>query len=203
MKWKDFFTKVYLVNLPEMKDRLEISHNALEKEGIEYELFVATKNEDGVVGLLQTMKRLFTEVLKTDIQNFIVLEDDFKFLLPPNGFLNILVDQLPSDYHCLFLGCNLLSRPMRVSENLLKIGSSYCTQAIGYNRKVIELILPLLENVLAYDIQLMKFIQPLDHCYCTYPMMCIQLPGYSSIEKGEKDWASFQSVTYATHTKGI
>lgn len=203
MKWKSFFTKVYLINLPEMTDRLRISAEALEEEGIEYTLFPAVKMEDGRLGLLATMKKLFTEVLESDTENIIVLEDDFEFLLKPNGFLNILVEQLPADYDCLFLGCNLLNRPERISENLLRIGTSYSTHSIGYSRKAIKKILPLFDNPVAYDILIMKGVQGDGHCYATFPMLSTQLPGYSSIEGKVIDWGEYISQSYRTYTKGI
>jgi len=46
----------------------------------------------------------------------------------------------------------------------------------------------------------MSGLQPLGKCYCTYPMLCLQRPGYSSIEKGEKDWGKTATFTYNAHT---
>jgi len=204
MKWKDFFTKVYLINLSEREDRLDVSRGTLEENGIEFERWEATKMENGVLGLLDTMKKLFTHVLEnTDDQNILVLEDDFKFLLPPNGFLNMLVEQLPTDYDCLFLGCNLLTVPTRFSENLLKIEQSYSTHAIGYSRAAIEKIMPLFEKPVAYDIMLRNGIQWDGKCYCTYPMLATQHAGHSSIENKFIDWGSYISQSYRTYTKGI
>lgn len=203
MKWKEKFKYVFLINLPEMKERLAVSEKILRDAGIEYNLFVATKDENGVKGLCNSMKALFEYILSTEIQDFIVLEDDCKFLLDINDFMNILVDQLPEDYHALMLGCNLTSRPERYSENLLRVNTSYCTQAIAYSRKAVELILPLLDVIEPYDIKLMKHIQSLGKTYCTYPMFCEQFSGYSSIEKKSMDWASYQRITYASYTKNI
>jgi hypothetical protein len=156
MKWKEKFTQVFLINLPEMTERLETSHKFLLDNGIEYTRWEATKDDNGVKGLILTMKALFIFILTcTEIENVLIFEDDCKCLLPFNDFMNILVEQLPEDYHCLYLGCNLIARPERYSENLLKISASYCTQAIGYSRKAIEIILPLLDYVEPYDIKLM------------------------------------------------
>lgn len=203
MKWKSFFTKVYLINLPEMTDRLRISVESLEEEGIEYTLFPAVKNDNGVLGLLSTMKKLFIEILEGEDTNVLILEDDFKFLLKPNGFLNILVEQLPVDYDCLFLGCNLLNRPERISDNLLKIGMSYSTHSIGYSKKAIEKIMPLFDKPKAYDILLRDGVQPDGNCYATYPMLATQHSGYSSIEGKVIDWGEYISQSYRTYTKGI
>lgn len=203
MKWQEKFTKVFLINLPEMGDRFHRSNRDLYLNNIQFELWPAIKHENGVLGLLATMKSLFTFILSTDTQDFIVLEDDFKFLFDVNPFLDLLVDQLPEDYHCLFLGCNLLSRPKRYSENLLKIDQSYSTHAIGYSRRAVELIMPLFDKPIAYDIMLRNGLQSLGKCYTTYPRLATQHAGYSSIEKKEIDWEIYMAQTYAMHTKGI
>lgn len=204
MKWKEKFTKVFLINLPHRTDRLEQSTKILNGYGVEFDLWDATPHEDGVMGLLLSMKYLFYHILrKTNIQHCIVLEDDCNFLLDFNDFMNLLVDQLPDNYRMLLLGCTLLGRPTRYSDNLLKIEQSYCTQAICYPRTTIEKIYHLLDHREPYDIKLMREIQSLGNCFCTFPMMCEQFTMYSDIEKGVQDWASYQRITYATYTKGI
>lgn len=204
MKWKEKFTKVFLINLPHRKDRLEQSTKILDGYGVEFDIWDATLNEDGVMGLLQTMKGLFYHILRhTDIQHCIVLEDDCKFLLDFNDFMNLLVEQLPENYRMLLLGCTLLGRPTRYSDNLLMIEQSYCTQAICYPLSTIKAIYHLLDKREPYDMKLMKEIQIHGNCFCTFPMMCEQFTMYSDIEKGVQDWASYQRITYATYTKGI
>jgi hypothetical protein len=205
MKWKEKFTEVFLINLPEMVDRWERSDEILTLAGIDYTYWEATKHEDGRLGLLASMKSLFEHVLESDLQNIMVLEDDFKFIEPldVNAFLNILVDELPEDFHCLFLGCNLLDRPERISDHILRIGQSYSTHSICYSRKAVELILPLFDNPIAYDIMLRNGLQPLGKCYTCYPRLATQWAGWSSIEKREIDWEMYMRQTFAQHTKGI
>lgn len=203
MKWKEKFTEVFLINLPERIDRLSVSNAILHEAGVDYTLWKATKDEDGKKGLCLTMKALFEYIMVTDIQDFIVLEDDCNFKLNINDFLNILVEQLPEDYDCLYLGCNLTSQPTRYSENLLKICTSYCTQAIAYSRRTVEIIMKDIDKIEPYDIKLMKIIQSRGHSYCTFPMFCEQFESYSNIENKVMDWASYQRQTYASYTKGI
>ena len=112
-------------------------------------------------------------------------------------------EQLPADYDLLYLGCNLTSIPERYSQNLLKIATSYCTQAIGYNRKVVELILNNLNKIEPYDVKLMKLIQPRGQSFCTWPMFCEQFESYSDIEKKVVKWYEYQRITYNSYTKNI
>jgi hypothetical protein len=203
MKWKEKFTEVFLINLPERIDRLAVSDAILKEAGIDYTLWIATKNENGIKGLCLTMKALFEYAMLIGLENFIVLEDDCNFKLPINEFLNLLTEQLPENYDCLYLGCNLTSKPERYSENILKINTSYCTQAICYSRKAVEVIMKDIDKIEPYDIKLMKIIQGRGMSYCTFPMFCEQFESYSNIENRIMDWASYQRQTYASYTKNI
>lgn len=206
MNWREFVEEIFLIHLfdfPEHDHRLGKSILYLAENNIPYTLVKAIYNEHGVIGLLQTMKQIFQNVLSGPNKNIMILEDDFRFVLPFDNFMNLILSQLPADYHCLYLGCNLLNQPERYSDNLLRIQSSYTTHAIVYSREAIELILPMLDQVLAYDIILMKSIQPLRKCYCTYPMFCFQHEGYSSIDKQWRNWEKLSAETYAMNTKRI
>jgi hypothetical protein len=173
---------------------------------VRYVRWTATEHENGVIGLLVTMKRLLAFCIGKEYENTMILEDDNNFIIPPVPFLDEVWPQVPKDYHCLFLSCNLLARPKRISANILQISSSYSTNAIVYSLEAMKLILPLIEAnpTTAYDITLMKGLQQqYGKCYCTYPMLSNQRAGYSSIEKREIDWAAYQSQSFAMHTHNI
>lgn len=204
MKYLD---QIVVISLPNDvgRARMSVLEPHLKEQGIEYMKFDATENENGVVGLLQTMKELFTILVGHRFTNVLILEDDSEFVLPVRDFMNEVWPQVPKDYHCLFLACTLMSRPVRISDNILRIGSSYCTNAIVYTLEAMRLILPELEKnpTQAYDITLMKGIQQEGRCYCTFPQMCYQREGYSSIEKRSMDWKSYQTQAFNTYTKGL
>lgn len=206
MKYLD---KIFIVSLDNQvgRDRMIILRHHLYDQGIgNYEVWPATEHENGVIGLLQSMHSLFSHCIQKGINNVLVLEDDNNFLLPVRPAMREIWPQVPKDYHCLFLSCNLLSRPERISENILRIGSSYSTNAIVYSLEAMKLILPLIESnpTTAYDITIMKGLQQqYGECYCTFPMLSNQRAGYSSIEKREIDWAAYQSQSFATYTNGL
>jgi len=201
------FDQIVVISLPNEvgRDRMSVLEPHLKEQGIEYMLFEATENENGVVGLVQTMKELFTILVGHRFSNVLILEDDSHFVVGFWPFIDEVWPQVPKDYHCLFLSCTLLSRPTRVSDNILRIGTSYCTNAIVYTLEAMRLILPDLEKnpTQAYDITLMKGIQQENKCYCTFPQMCYQREGYSSIEKRSMDWKSYQTQAFNTYTKNI
>lgn len=202
-----YFDKIFIISLNNEigHKRTEVIWPELQEHDIQSARWSAIQHENGVIGLLQTMHQLFTYTVANNEQNVLVLEDDNHFLVPFWPAMDEIWPQVPKDYHCLFLSCNLLSRPTRISPNILRIESSYSTNAIVYSLEAMKLILPLLEQnpTLAYDIILMKFLQPENRCYCTIPMLSNQRSGYSSIEKREINWAEYQAQSFATYTKGL
>lgn len=201
----NFFDKVFLINLDSRTDRLEIADCHLREQKIEYERFPAVKDDNGIKGLILTMRKLFTECLQRGYKNIMVLEDDAEMLFPAVPFLNEIIPQLPNDYDCFHLGLNLLTDPKRIASNILLIDQSYATHAVCYSKAGMEYILPFLmrDEIQPYDILLMKNVQPNKRCYATFPMLCTQRPDYSDIEKKHMDWSRLMAMTYAMHTKQI
>lgn len=196
--------EVYVINLPERADRRELIDKELSQYGVAYTLVEAVKNDNGILGLLDSMKKLFSESISKGQSNIMVLEDDATFLAPPIEFLNTVLTQLPQDYHCFYLGANLINTPERYSENILKIRSAYATHAIIYSRAAIDIIMSLLDNhITAYDIILMNNLQGHGKCYCTYPLLATQQPGYSNIEKRIMDWSALMFTHFNLNTRNI
>lgn len=202
-----YFDRIFVISLPNEvgKKRMSVMTPHLNEHGVLFELWEGSEHKNGVIGLLSSMYYLFHFAIRFNWNNVLVLEDDNNFLLPFWPAMDEIWPQVPKDYHCLFLSCNLLSRPERVSPNILRIASSYSTNAIVYSLEAMKLILPLIESnpTLAFDIILMKFLQPENRCYCTFPMLSSQWPGYSSIEKREINWAEYQAQSFAIYTKGL
>jgi hypothetical protein len=202
------FDKIFVISLPNEvgRQRMKVILPHLKEEGIDFLVWVGTERENGVVGLLNSMHGLLTHCIEKGFENTMILEDDNRFLIPAVPFLDEVWPQVPKDYHCLFLSCNLLSRPERVSQNILRIRSSYSTNAIVYSLEAMKLILPLIEAnpTQAFDITLMKGLQqPYNKCFCTIPMLSEQRPGYSSIEKKEINWAEYQQQSFKMFTHNI
>lgn len=199
----EFFDKIFVLNLPERTDRLELILQELRDNEIQATVIDAVKHETGWKGLLLTMKKVFTVSLKDGHKNILVLEDDVQFVAPVKNFLSEVLPQLPERYHCFHLGVNLLSVPTRVSENILRISSAYSTHCVLYSREAMERILPLLDTPIPYDILLMQQIQPMGHCYASLPQLAIQRPGHSDIENKFVDWATHSATTFSMMTKKL
>jgi GR25 family glycosyltransferase involved in LPS biosynthesis len=202
----EFFDEVYVINLPERADRLVVISDELQGHGIPFTKFVATKHENGVKGLVESMKRLFSESLAKKQSNIMVLEDDASFLVPePVEFIRQVLQQLPKDYHLLELGLNLLTRPKRISDNLLKVMDCYSTHAICYSAEGMRFALERLcaVPVMPYDQFVRNEILCCGKTYCTYPMLATQREGFSSIENKRIDWGKLMATTYAMMTRNL
>lgn len=204
-KFLDYFDEVYVVSLNDRPERRILIKNELDGFNIPFTWFDAIRDENGIKGLLLSMKKLFHEILDKGQQMVIIMEDDCAFLLNAKLFLKEVLPQFPTSYHLMYLGLNLLTQPLRLSDNILKVRQAYSTHAIIYTREAIELILPIIDtdNPVPYDILLMKNIQGLEQSYCTFPMLATQRKGFSDIERKEIDWGKLMATTFAMHTKRL
>jgi len=72
MSWTNFFTKIFVINLPERTDRLIEIAEQLYKWGIPYELINATKHENGAEGLRITVENIFREAIKNEWESVLI-----------------------------------------------------------------------------------------------------------------------------------
>lgn len=202
----NFFDKIYVVNLKHRIDRRVEMEDELNAHGIPFVLFEATYDDNGIKGLVETMKRLFADALAKGYRNIIVLEDDAHFLVKnPVAFLAEVLPQIPKDYHLFYLGLNLIAKPIRVSENVLKVIDCYSTHAVAYSREGMQITAERLEQVplMPYDIFIRQEVLGRGASYCTFPMMATQRENYSDIEKSIPKWGQLMATTFAMHTKNL
>lgn len=204
----DFFDEVYVINLPHRVDRREVMIGQLSVFGMPYRFFDATKEDDGAVGLVKTMKKLLTEAIGAGHKNVMILEDDAEFLIEPVPFLKQVLPQLPKDYHLFYFGLSLLASPVRVSENILKISDCYSTHAMTYSLEGMKSVLDKLnavpdDKIQPYDVFMRDQVLPVSPAYCTYPMLATQFDSYSDIQNSNPPWKKIMAQTYAMHTKRL
>lgn len=212
-KIQDHFDKIYVINLVQNTERLDITKKILEKHGItDIEVFQAIKYEaSGAIGIYHSFYLLIQQAYFSGFQHIAVFEDD----------IDIVNDQLQAwlqinfqfvkmlSYDILYLGCNS-HEPHEGREPFKKINSrGYCDtllqvqdvwacHAMVISRNGMYRILQEMNkgmtnhlfsfaNVLQYDnpldVLIQQKIQPGGNCYATYPMMVTQRSGYSDIEK--------------------
>lgn len=200
---------VYVINLPDRSDRKESVSNKLRYLGLGFNIWVATKNSNGILGLLYTMRDLLTYCLSNYKEPVLILEDDVEFMPEINKLYNA-ISQLPKNFDGLWLGCKLNDDVEELySENLIRIKNAYATHAVYYSqsgmRKVLFQIDHLLSNnkFRALDLLIINKVQVDGNCYCTFPLMAGQSKGFSDIEKKEIDYAPFIEELFKKKTEHL
>jgi GR25 family glycosyltransferase involved in LPS biosynthesis len=188
--WHNYFDKIFLINLPQRKDRYWQSSQELGRYRIPYELFSATKKKDGREGLYITMRALFQKALRDGLKSILVFEDDALFKMDPEQVMEKCLQQLPKDFDLLYLGCNLAQQPSCfVGANLVRITGALSTHAVAYSRGCMEKILAF-PMILPFDLLLLHNVQAHGRSYCTCPMLVTQRVDHSDIENRLTDWSA-------------
>jgi len=197
MSWTSFFDRIFVVNLPTRNDRLLATMNELNKFNIPFSLVEAISHDKGAEGLKITMLKLFNECINAGYKNILVFEDDVEFVSDKvNETMDLAVQQLPENYHILYLGCQPThGYPRFYSDNLLPVTGAFATHACGYS-------LLAMKSLVALDMQapidnfIVRVLQPENKCYQTYPFLASQREGFSDIGKAEISWKPFLEVRH-------
>jgi GR25 family glycosyltransferase involved in LPS biosynthesis len=133
MSWTNFFTKIFVINLPERTDRLLEVAEELYKWEIPYELVNAIRHESGAEGLRMTVEKIFREAIANEWESVLIFEDDAMFVDScgnPNDTMNEVVKQLPLNWDILYLGAQCTTGfKLRKSANLLLVENAFATHA--------------------------------------------------------------------------
>jgi GR25 family glycosyltransferase involved in LPS biosynthesis len=213
----DFFEKIYCINLDHRTDRwqeccsifneYEITHKVERFSAVQY------KHQDpryskamGQLGCSASHFEITKNAYERNLENYLVLEDDFYFLDKPDILfdkLNFSISELPSNWQMLYLGGNLdcsyeIYPIQKYSEHLFKLNACHTTHAFSVNKSLYEKILdksffkiPIQEWYQKYnviDVYFSKEILKNNNCYITNPLLCLQKPGFSNIEQNYYDY---------------
>lgn len=207
MIWTDFFNKVVILNLPERADRLDRIESMLYEYGIECIVWEATKHDDGRIGLVQTMKDVFTWSLKKGYDRLFIMEDDCDIIVSPHEFhntMNACVDDLNDINWDLFYAG--IQHPVLFdnwySPNLLRVNKGYSTHSVGYSKRAMEFVIDshIQEPI---DNFLVNNFQKYNTSFCSYPLLCSQVAGYSNIGNDYIDWGQFIKPIFEKNTRDI
>jgi hypothetical protein len=106
---KNLIEKTFIINLPERTERLQFAKCELEKQGItDYEVFAATKHQNGSIGIMISMIRLIEQCYFAGYKNFLMVEDDIESVGDFNKWFDYSIQSFISrgDFDILYLGCN-------------------------------------------------------------------------------------------------
>lgn len=219
MDWYRTIDNLFVISLPNREDRRTPLLQDLLKRSAGFKIFEATGDDNGERGLCKTMIDIIDTCIELKYKRVLILEDDCCFI-ESNYVVSRAFSELPADFDFFYLGCNLMSRPERVSENILSVTGAYSSHAILYSANGLKIAYEALvkdEMDTAYDVLLQR--QHQSKRYCAYPILCTQRPGVSDIYKHDEnnkileqyydkktksvDWGAFMQRQYSIMTKNI
>lgn len=203
MNWTHYFDKILLINLAHRKDRLSESIDELYKHNIPFELFPATYDkEDGARGLFNTMTDLFQKSVDNSWNNILVLEDDFKIVVPDLAahMDKCVEDLIGLDWDLFYMGGNVQSPliPVKGHPSLFRCDNVLSTHAVGYSAAAQSLILSELkkgqrrvEHVGEPIDQLFeRVVQSRSKSYISQYLLAVQRASFSDVLNFEIDYKS-------------
>ncbi len=200
--------KIFCISLPEREDRRIHIENELTKHGLEFRFWRAIKMDNGVQGLLETMKGLLNHAITIGYENVLICEDDCKFIVDnPKVIIDKCMKQLPPDFDLCYLGVNLWQEEVKLyRKNLIKLTDAYATHCILYSRKGMSKLLFALtenENNTPLDILIKEKIMPDEKCFCSFPFIASQVNSYSDIQNKNQEYAKFLEQRFIEKTKHL
>ncbi len=181
MTWDDI-QKVFVISLPGSPRRDKVREELI-SNGILFEFWDGIRNnEDGAIGLKQTFKNIFTTCLQKGHNNVLIFEDDAKFNYSmAQHEMQWVMEDLPTEYHILKFGANLLLPIVKITDYISMNRMSYALHAALYSRVGMEVILKNLSADKPIDFDIAKNVEPYGECYVSNKMIVTQRPTKSDI----------------------
>jgi GR25 family glycosyltransferase involved in LPS biosynthesis len=192
----EYFDKAYCINLDSRKDRWDESKEEFDRNNINVERVSAFDGsklnlnfppeiKEGAVGCSFSHLYVMKMAKQLNLSNYLVLEDDIKFV---DNFIEIfpqVMSQVPSDWDMLYLGGqHIHGRNLKkITENIYKCEYTLTTHSFAVRNTVYDLFID----------KLMDITKPCDvhfaeqhrniNAYVCIPHLTWQKQGYSDVEK--------------------
>ena len=175
----------YIINLKHRTDRYEHMVNEMKKLPISYE-FVEGIIDDTKT-CFQSQKKCIQLAKENNLPYVLVLEDDAVFTdnvieILQNTFSEIQTLQ----WDMFFLGANLQKPASRISSSILKLNGAYAAHAYMVHERFYDIILNL-PHVCEMDVHYHDLMS-MHNIYMCDPMIAYQLPSYSDLQDGYRDY---------------
>jgi GR25 family glycosyltransferase involved in LPS biosynthesis len=192
---EEIIDAVYVINLPESKDRWIkfqksfqnfahpnlIKFEAINGNDLDIKSWPGNK---GALGCRQSHINLLKEAKKNKFNYFIVFEDD---VFIPKNFRKKLIELLSNlndDWDMVYLFAeNHFLKPDKITDKIIKLNNTLGMVGILYNRKCIDTVLEKIENDLRWiDSSIADLHQTL-HVYAPSKSIVKHNDGFSTIEQ--------------------
>lgn len=191
--FKNYFDKIYCINLDERIDRWEASQKEFDKLGITNVTRVsAIKNEIGHLGCRDSHVEVITDAKNNGHKKILVLEDDFVFINSDKNLIDDVLTQLSRvDWELFYFGATVHlynGKLTKVDENLVLTNFAYTTHAYAVNSSVFDFIIENAKNHDIIDVFYNDTIVKNNKTYISNPMLCLQRESYSDVENRVSDY---------------
>ena len=205
MNLKNYFDKIYCINLDRRVDRWDESKEEFKKWNMEslVERYSAIDgkllpvNPDnnfldaGNMGLITTHINLLTESIKEGYESILLLEDDIYFT-PEILNYEEYMDMVPDDWDMIYFGGNhnlhMGAQLNKINDKVARLHSTYGLQCIAVKNTVYK---PMLEKIkekkLPIDVYYTNLVQKKYNCYGFYPSMALQRVSFSDLQNQVMD----------------
>lgn len=204
MDWTNYPDKIYVINLPDRLDRLLHASAEMNRYNIPVEVYTAVKNDKPTYGIAMTLKNIFDHPARKKMKHILVFEDDVQFLADPNIYMPVIIEQLKNiNYDMFYLGVNTTREiKEKTSDNILPLQTAYALHAVLWSRSGMDKFLEM-PMELPIDMAISDYIVKNGKAFCSWPMLCTQMPSYSDIERQDVDYSVFLEKRFAEKTKQI
>ena len=209
---KNYFDKIYCINLKKRPDRWEESLKEFKKLDIADDVirFDAVDIQPGIIGCTKSHYEIVKLAKKNKYKNILIFEDDLECVRSDAiQVISKCMDQLnkhDKDYDMLYFGGNVpddKSLFSRVDENLSKVGFCKTTHAYVLNSTVFDLFLDTFDNIkwddqknwspsnryrCNIDVWYINNIQSRGKTYGVYPCLFNQRSNYSDLLNRSSDF---------------
>jgi hypothetical protein len=191
------FDKIYCINLDRRPDRWENVQKEFKRIGIEnVERFPAVDGKKlsinntslvpGNVGCVLSHLEITKKAKELGLKNYLVFEDDVQFHKDFKKLFDKFYNQVPTDWDMIYFGGNnVVDRPLKVSENIVKIFNTYTTHSLVVKNTMYDVIIEILPGLKKPIDVYYADLQKSFNCYCFSPRIVWQVDGISDIQDKE------------------
>ena len=203
MNQNDFMK--FIINLDKRQDRMTETLSEMKKLGIDdAKRFSAIPGNNGVIGCASSHLWCLGIALNNQ-RNVMIFEDDVMFI---NDYKEIFEQSLKEldqvdDWAIWYGGANICAQITQISPHLGRLTHAQSTHCLAVNLKYIGQILTIIPQLYNTPLDLIysEIVVKNFPCYISIPMMAIQRPSFSDVERNFADYTGWMEDRFYANLK--
>jgi len=175
----------YIINLPHRVDRYKHMVMEMKKFPVTYKFIQGIVDETKTC--FQSQKKCIQLAKENNLPYVLVLEDDAVFTDDAIDIFQKTFNEINSlQWDMFFLGANLQSPAIQVSNSILQLSGAYAAHAYVVHERFYDTIINLPQTC-EMDVHYHNLMSN-HNIYMCDPMIAYQLPSYSDLQDGYRDY---------------